>query len=98
MILVSKFCSVSGLKLIIKNTSFKMTNSIFFQKKMLMAMLVVLVQISHLPMVSMLVTLTKEKSWVTVGFFQLCRRWLEYQEGNYGFEVLFGAQTKFLSP
>ena len=98
MILVSKFCSVFDLKLIIKNTSFKMTNSIFFQKKMLMAMLVVLVQISHLPMVSMLVTLTKEKSWVTVGFFQLYRRWLEYQEGNYGFEVLFGAQTKFLSP
>ena len=55
---------------------------------MQMAMLVVLVQISYLPMVSMLRTFIKEKSWVTVGFFQLYLHWLEYQAGIHGFAVL----------
>ena len=57
---------------------------------MLMAMLVVLVQIARLLMVSMLVTFIKEKSWVTVGFFQLYLHWLEYQAGIHGYTVLCG--------
>ena len=63
----------------IQITSFKITNSIFVQKKMLMAQLVFSVQASNLPMVLMLVIFSKE-SWVTVGFFQLYRRQQEYQE------------------
>ena len=57
---------------------------------MLMAMLVVLVLIARLPMVLMLVTFIKEKSWVTVGFFQLYLHWLEYQAGIHEFAVLDG--------
>ena len=60
-----------------------------------MAMFVVLVQIAHLPMVSMLMTFIKGISWATVGFFQLYRRWLEYQAGIHEFAVIAGPYKIF---
>ena len=75
-----------------------MTNSIFFLKKMRMAMFVVLVQIAHLPMVSMLMTFIKGVSWATVGFFQLYRHWLEFQAGIYEFAVIVDPHKIFPRP
>ena len=65
----------------IQSTNFMMTNSILVHRKMLMVLLVVFGLTSCLSMmVLMQMIFTKGKSWVTVGFFQLCHRWQEYQE------------------
>ena len=64
-----------------QSTNFMMTNSILVHRKMLMVLLVVFGLTSCLSMmVLMQMIFTKGKSWVTVGFFQLCHRWQEYQE------------------
>ena len=65
----------------IQSTNFMMTNSILVHRKMLMVLLVVFGLTSCLSMmVLMQMIFTKGKSWVIVGFFQLCHRWQEYQE------------------